>query len=294
MFQIYVEKPLQIVITGATGFVAKNLRKYLSESNVHLISISRKNFKTFKNETKIITKTYSEKSLFSKIVNSDALVHLVGVGKQSTTVSFDSINVNLTQNMVNLTKKAKIKKLVFLSGLGASPNSSTEYFISKLNAENHIRNSPINFTIFRPSYIVGKDDLFTKYLKKCIKNKTVQIPGSGKYQIQPIYVDDVTRLILSSIKEEKFSNKIIDLVGPDIITFEKYVKLFLKHSKTKISYIDLEKSYNLAIRNSKFDYSVDDLNILVGNFIGNHKKLSKLSDEKFQSVVQLLKTGALL
>lgn len=289
-----MEKPLQIVITGATGFVAKNLRKYLSESNVHLISISRKNFKTFKNESKIITKTYSEKSLLPKIINSDALVHLVGIGKQSLTVSFDSINVNLTQNIVNLTKKAKIRKLVFLSGLGVSPNSSTEYFISKLNAENYIRNSLINFTIFRPSYIVGKDDLFTKYLKKCIKTKMIQIPGSGKYQIQPVYINDVTKLILSSIKEEKFSNKIIDLVGPDIITFEKYVKLFLQHSKTKISHIDLEKSYNLAIKNSNFDYSVDDLNILVGNFIGNHNKLSKLSNEKFQSVIQLLKTGALL
>ncbi|WP_299291296.1 NAD-dependent epimerase/dehydratase family protein [Nitrosopumilus sp.] len=289
-----MEKPLQIVITGATGFVAKNLRKYLSESNVHLISISRKNFKAFKNETKIISKTYSEKSLLPKIINSDALVHLVGIGKQSSTESFDSINVNLTQNMVNLTIKAKIKKLVFLSGLGVSPYSSTEYFISKLNAENHIRNSPINFTIFRPSYIVGKDDLFTKYLKKCIKDKMIQIPGSGKYQIQPVYINDVTKLIFTSIKEEKFRKKIIDLVGPDIITFEKYVKLFLKHSKTKISYIDLEKSYNLAIRNSKFDYSVDDLNILVGNFVGNHKKLSKLSNGKFQSVIQLLKTGALL
>ena len=66
LFQIDMEKPLQIVITGATGFVAKNLRKYLSESNVNLISISRKNFKNFKNETKIISKTYSEKSLLPK------------------------------------------------------------------------------------------------------------------------------------------------------------------------------------------------------------------------------------
>ncbi len=290
-----MEKPLQIVITGATGFVAKNLRKYLSESNnTSLISISRRNFSTFRDETKIISKTYSEKSLLSRIANSDALVHLAGIGKQSSTNSFDSINVNLTQHVVNLAKKARIKKLVFLSGLGVSPNSSTGYFISKLRAENHIRDSRVNFTIFRPSYIVGKDDHFTKYLKKCVKNKSVQIPGSGKYQIQPVYINDVTRLILNSIKEEKFSNKIIDLVGPDVITFEKYVRLFLNGSKTKISCIDLEKAYNLAIRSSKSDYGVDDLNILVGNFVGSHKKLRKLSDEKFQSVVSLLKTGALL
>ena len=289
-----MEKPLQIVITGATGFVAKNLRKYLSASNVHLISVSRKNFKAFKNETKITTKTYSEKSLLPKIVNSDALVHLVGIGKQSSAISFDSINVDLTQHLVNLSQKAKIKKLVFMSGLGVSPNSSTQYFISKFKAESHIRNSRINFTIFRPSYIVGKDDLFTKYLKKCIKNKMVQIPGSGKYKIQPVYIDDVTKLILACVREERFDNKIIDLVGPEIITFERYVRLFLNHSKTKISYIDLEKAYRLAITNSKFDYSVDDLNILVGNFTGDHKKLSRLSKEKFQSIIQLLKAGSLL
>ena len=49
-------KDNQIVITGASGFVAKNLRKYLSEKNIKLISISRKDFKPFKNEIKIISK----------------------------------------------------------------------------------------------------------------------------------------------------------------------------------------------------------------------------------------------
>ena len=45
-----------ILVTGASGFVARNVRKYLSDNNVKLISLSRKNFKKFKNETKIITK----------------------------------------------------------------------------------------------------------------------------------------------------------------------------------------------------------------------------------------------
>ena len=44
----------KIVITGANGFVAKHLRKYLSEKNIQLISISRNNFKKFKNELKIV------------------------------------------------------------------------------------------------------------------------------------------------------------------------------------------------------------------------------------------------
>ncbi len=286
-------KPLQIVITGANGFVAKNLRKYLSEKNVHLISISRKNFKSFKNETKIISKNYDPRSLLSNIKNSDVLIHLVGIGKQSTKTDYESINVQLTQKIINLSKKAKIQKLVYISGLGVSTKTSIGYFISKFKAEKSIIDSKISYTIFRPSYIIGKDDLFTKYLKKSIKKNKIIIPGSGKYLIQPISIEDVTKLIFQSIIEKSFKNKTLDLVGPEIISFKKYIQLFLQKKKTKLYHVEIEDAYHLAVTNSKFDYGVDDLNILVGNFVGNHKKLKNLSKMNFQSVKELLKTGAL-
>ena len=75
------------------------------------------------------------------------------------------------------------------------------------------------------------------------------------------------------------------------ITFEKYVKLFSKGTKTKIRKIKLEDAYHEAIRNSKSNFGIDDLNILIGNFKGNHKKLSKLSKIKFQSVLELLQSS---
>lgn len=287
-------KDNQIVITGASGFVARNLRKYLSEKNIKLISISRNDFKKFKNEYKVISKNYDEKILLSKIKNSDALIHLVGVGKQSIKTDYDMINVEFTKHIVNLSKKAKIKKFVFTSGLGVSSNTSLGYFISKYKAEKLIINSGLNYTIFRPSYIVGKDDLFTKYLKKQIKKGKIDIPGSGTYSIQPIYINDVVKIILQSVLQTKFRNKIIDLVGPDCITFEQYVKLFSKGTKTSVRKINLEDVYHTAITNSNSDFGVDDLNILIGNFKGNHNKLRKITKIKFQSVVELLKSGRLL
>ena len=224
----------KIVITGANGFVAKHLRKYLSEKNIQLISISRNNFKKFKNELKIVSKNYNEINLLQKIQNSDALIHLIGIGKQSVTVDYNMINVELTKNIINLCKKAKIKKIVYTSGLGVSSNSSTGYFISKYNAEKIIISSGLDYTIFRPSYIVGKDDHFTKYLKKQIKYGEIKIPGSGNYRIQPIYIDDVVEIIFQSIFQSKFTNKIIDLVGPNDLSFKKYVQLFSKRSQTSI------------------------------------------------------------
>ncbi|MHA7646407.1 SDR family oxidoreductase [Nitrosopumilus sp. S4] len=284
----------QVVITGATGFIGKNLRKYLSQNNVRLISISRRDFKPLKNEIKIVSKNFNEKNLISKIQNSDALIHLIGIGKQTVDVDYDSINVELSKKIVNLCKKAKIKKIIYTSGLGVSSNTSLGYFISKYKAERSIINSGLNYTIFRPSYIIGKDDYLTKLLKKQIKNNQLRIPGSGNYLIQPIYIDDVVKVIFESFTRKKFQNKIIDLVGPETIAFEQYVKLFSKKAKIPIQKINLEDSYYDAINNSKSDYGVDDLNILIGNFKGNHQLLKKISQTKFQSILELLESGRLL
>ena len=284
----------KIVVTGASGFIAKNLRKYLSEKNIDLISISRNDFKKFKSESKIISKDYDEKKLLQLIKNSDALIHLVGIGQQSINSDYNMINTEFTQHIVNLSKKANIQQIVYLSGLGVSTKTTLGYFISKYNAENFIINSGLDYTIFRPSYIVGTDDMFTKYLKRQIKNGEINIPGSGTYSIQPIHISDVVKIIFESTLQPKFKNKIIDLVGPDFITFEKYVKLFSKGTKTSIKKIKLEDAYYDAITNSKSDFGVDDLNILIGNFKGNHEKLKKITNMEFESVIGLLQSGRLL
>ncbi len=283
----------KIVVTGASGFIAKNLRRYLSEKNVDLISISRNDFKNFKSESKIISKNYDEEKLLQIIKNSDALIHLVGIGQQSADSDYGTINAEFTRHVVNLSKKANIKKIVYLSGLGVSAKTTLGYFISKYNAENFIINSGLDYTIFRPSYIVGYDDMFTKYLKRQIKHGEINIPGSGTYSIQPIHVSDVAKIIFESTLQSKFKNKIIDLVGPDFVTFEKYVKLFSKGTKASIKKIKLEDAYHDAITNPKSDFGVDDLNILIGNFKGNHEKLKKITGMKFESVVELLQSGRL-
>lgn len=285
---------MQVVVTGASGFIAKNLRKYLSDNNMKLISISRHDFNKVKNETKFITKNYDEKVIFSKLKNSDALIHLVGIGKQTIDNDYNQIHIELTKKIVNLCKKSKIKKIIYLSGLGVSKNTSLGYFISKYKAEKLIIDSKLDYTIFRPSYIVGKDDYLTKYLKKQIKIGQIQIPGSGNYSIQPIYIDDVVKIIFNSLTQNNFSKIILDLVGSESITFQKYVKEFSRGTNTKIKKINLETVYREAISNPDYEFGVDDLNLLIGGFNGDYKKLKNISKIEFSSILKLLKTGSLL
>ena len=221
------------------------------------------------------------------------MIHLVGIGKQSIKNDFNQINVEFTKKIINLCLQSKIKKIIFTSGLGVTKTTSIGYFISKYHAENQIIKSGLSYTIFRPSYIIGKDDLFTKYLKKQIRKKEIQIPGSGKYSIQPIYINDVCKIIFEAVTNKQFNKKILDLVGPELISYLEYVKLFSNKTHTKITKIKLEQAYHKAITNPSSQFGVDDLNLLIGDFRGDHKKLQKISNTSFESVKKLLKSRSL-
>ena len=276
-----------ITITGANGFVAKNLRNFLSKNHIKVIAIARKTFQKHHTETMVYSKTLLEKGLQNKLRNCDALVHLIGIGKQSSKYNFED-NVDLTKNMIKTCKKSGIKKIVYISGLGVTKNSRSDYFISKYKAEQEIINSGLDYTIFRPSYIIGKKDYLSKFILKQIKKGIVIIPGSGKYHLQPIFVEDVAKIILESISEKKFSNKILDLVGPEIIKFEDFVKYFVKNKKTKIQKINLESIYHDALHNPKSIYDLDSLNLLIGDYTGNLKQLQKTSNVKLRTIKDIL------
>ena len=276
-----------ITITGANGFVAKNLRNFLSKNHIKVIAIARKTFQKHHTETAVYSKTLLEKGLQNKLRNCDALVHLIGIGKQSSKYNFED-NIDLTKNMIKTCKKSGIKKIVYISGLGVTKNSRSDYFISKYKAEQEIINSGLDYTIFRPSYIIGKKDYLSKFILKQIKKGIVIIPGSGKYHLQPIFVEDVAKIILESIYEKKFSNKILDLVGPEIIKFEDFVRYFVKNKKTRIQKINLESIYHDALHNPKSIYDLDSLNLLIGDYTGNLKQLQKTSNVKLRLIKDIL------
>ena len=276
-----------ITITGANGFVAKNLRKFLSKNHIKVIAIARKTFQKHHTETVVYSKTLLEKGLQNKLRNCDALVHLVGIGKQSFKYNFED-NIDLTKNMIKTCKKSGIKKIIYISGLGVTKNSTSDYFISKYKAEQEIINSGLDYTIFRPSYIIGKKDYLSKFILKQIKKGIVIIPGSGKYHLQPIFVEDVAKIIVESIYEKKFSNKILDLVGPEIIKFEDFVRYFVKNKKTRIQKINLESIHHDALHNPKSVYDLDSLNLLIGDYTGNLKQLQKTSNVKLRTIKDIL------
>ena len=258
-----------VAISGTTGFVGKNLLKFLIQKKLKCIPVLRKDFQEGKPR------------LLSKC---SCFIHLVGTGNETKDESFEQVNVELTRKAIEICKKSRIKKIIYFSGLGVSSKSISNYFISKFKAERLIIKSGLDYTIFRPSYIIGKDDYLTKNLQKQIKKKKIIIPGTGSYIIQPISIKDVCNVMYFTINSTNFSKKIIDLVGPEKITFRQFIKNSTRNSKTEIEKIPLKKSLDSVLYDKKFPYGIEDLNILFGNFEGNHDKLKKISKIEFTKI----------
>jgi NADH dehydrogenase len=284
---------LKVAMTGANGFVGKNVGKALEKKGISVVKIVRKGKGSLNFDDVITSEDLSENYLTSKLHGCSALLHFIGKGKQTVDSDYQKVNVGITKNVIKLCKKAKIKKIIYISGLGVSKDTTFGYFISKFQAEQEIINSGLDYTIFRASYIISKDDSLSNFLFKQMKKGKMMVPGSGRYRLQPIFVGDVTEVVFQSITQKKFSNKIIDLVGPKMITFNDYIRDFLQGKKIPIKHINLENAYHAALNNPKTDFGIDDLNILIGDYVGNHKKLKNISGIEFKTHKAVLETGRL-
>jgi hypothetical protein len=73
-------------------------------------------------------------------------------------------------------------------------------------------------------------------------------------------------------------------VGPEKISFIQFAKNSALRFNSKIEKISIKKSFDRALTEKKFPYRIEDLNILLGDFHGNYKKLKIISKIEFSRI----------
>lgn len=280
----------RVTITGAGGFVGRNLRRRLARGDFDVVSISRTKIRPIGGE-RVIAGGYESCGVMRAVAGSDVLIHLVGAGVPSTDARYGEANAGMVRRAIALCRSAGIGRIVYLSGLGASPRS-TEYFASKHAAEGLIRESGLDHVIFRPSYVVGGGDRLSRYLRGCVRRGTVPVPGSGRYRIQPIHIGDAVEVLARSAAGAGLANRTLDMVGPEPVEFGRYVRLFCRGTGARVVRTSLEEAYRRAVRGARGGMTADDLDILVGDFVGNHRALERASGIRLRPLAGILEACA--
>jgi uncharacterized protein YbjT (DUF2867 family) len=143
------------------------------------------------------------------------------------------------QHIVDASKKAGIKQIIYISALGVARGDNIPKFhhahLAKQNAEKILAKSGISYTVLRPSgYFFDFRDL----LAAAIAGR-YHVVDEGTAKVQPLHQDDVAAILVVSINNTKVMNKIVPLGGPEIFTYNDLGALFGEVLKKEIAIIRL-------------------------------------------------------
>jgi nucleoside-diphosphate-sugar epimerase len=215
-----------VLITGATGFIGKNLIPALIKfQKIKIFVRETSDIELFKKNTKIEI-TYGElekdEGIEQALNGVDIVVHCAvrTIGKNF--IEYYRTNTAGTANLIRAMNKKKIKKILYLSSHAVcgsccekkpikeidQPNPVSFYGMTKKLAEDIIINSGINYIILRPVSVYGPYDMeILKYIE--LLNRGISpIIGFGKKYINLIFITDLVKLIITLIRANKFSNQI--------------------------------------------------------------------------------------
>ncbi|HXI10912.1 MAG TPA: complex I NDUFA9 subunit family protein [Thermodesulfobacteriota bacterium] len=218
-----------ILLTGGTGFVGGHLADELLKDSVRIRCLVRDPEKAGRLAAAGCEIVRGDVLDPSSILNAitpeiDAVVHLVGILAESKGSTFKSIHATGTRNVVASCIVKGVKKYLHMSALGTRSGARSEYHKTKWEAEEIVRASGLDYSIFRPAVIFGPGDAFTNVFAKIMKvSPVVFIPGDGKSMMQPVFVKDVARAFASALKGPAACGRVYELAGPDTYTFDSII-----------------------------------------------------------------------
>lgn len=241
---------MKILITGATGFIGKNLALYLASQNhiIHALYRSEKKVEDLKHENIKLFKgdILDNKSIDIAMKDCEQVYHIAAftdVWTKNKSQIYD-LNVKATENILKLAQKHNIKKIVFTSTasvFGFSQNNELinetsqrpskffiEYERTKNIAEQKIKEyvkSGLNIVIVNPTRVFGPGELsksnsVTIIMKRFFEQRWRVIPGNGNRIGNYAFIDDVVKGHVLAMKYGKAGENY--LLGGDNISFKDF------------------------------------------------------------------------
>ena len=217
---------MTVLVTGGTGFVGPKVVHALRAEERPVRVLARKpdthgQLRAWGCELVQGDMTDAD-SLRRAIEGCEAIVHLVGLPPFADPKATRRVMEQGTRDLVAAAKEAGVGRFALMSALGTSERTKdlAAYFHAKWDEEQAVKESGLEHTIFRPSFIFGRDGGMLPGLIRLVRWSPVT-PVVGTKKMQPIWVDDVAAYFAKSLSTPGAVNKTFELGGPDVVTFSE-------------------------------------------------------------------------
>ena len=235
---------MRVALFGGTGFVGSYIIDQLVESG-HLPRILVRS----NSHNKIISPDRCEivegniantDDIMNALEKADAVIYTIGIIREFPRqgITYEKLHFEGAVKCMDAAAEKGIKRFILMSANGVCPDG-TGYQKTKWMSEQYLKNTSLNWTIFRPSLIFGDPrghdrPEFCTQLKKDLINLPIPAPlfheglipfNAGSFSMSPIHIKDVANIFVSSIEKENHYGKTIELGGEKEITWKEIIQI---------------------------------------------------------------------
>lgn len=222
-----------VAITGGTGFLGGHLARTLTAQG-HFATLIARGISKKDDEIRKWPNTNfqplaltDDAKLIQAFNGADAVAHLAGINREREPGDFHRVHVESTMHVVNAARKAQVKKFVYVSFIKARKDMTSQYLRSKWEGEQVVRSSGLNYTILRPGMVYGPGDQMISSIARAIGILPLigfwSSAGILEKPINPISVEDMSRILIAACTEHQLSNQTVAVIGPEKINLSAAV-----------------------------------------------------------------------
>lgn len=228
---------MHVCIIGGSGFVGHAIAHAVRQHG-HCVTIACRHPEKARdmqiNGSRLVkTDVVSGRGLDEAVDGACCVINLVGLLFEKGRYTFEAVHIHGTEQILAACKRAGVRQYLHMSALGADSGSASIYARTKATAEVRVRQSHMEWAIFRPSIIYGAGDAFFNRFEQLTRSMPFLPVIEGNTRFQPVWVEDVARAFMVSIGNRHTQGKTYALGGPVAYSFRDLLEIMLRQLNRK-------------------------------------------------------------
>lgn len=231
---------MKTAVIGGTGFVGSYLIDALLDAGhePHVLVRSGSEGKLHRaNECELTTGDLdSAAAIDAVLAGCDAVIYNVGILREFPRegITFEALQYRGAETVAEAAKRAGIRRFLLMSANGID-SAETRYQTTKLRAEAMIRESGLDYTIFRPSVIFGDPrgtmEFATQLYQEMVRMPLPAVgfhtglsPAGGEVLMSPVHVRDVADAFVNALADDSTIGECYVLGGPEVLSWPEMLR----------------------------------------------------------------------
>lgn len=235
-----------IAVDGASGYVGSHLIHELGQRGAKIRAVLRPEARD--SDCSFLERCGAEIFKTELDANSDKLsaaltgasvaVHLIGSIAPRRGVSLQDLHAGQTKQLVDACRKSGTG-IIMVTALGTAADAESLYHRTKWQAEEILRKSGLPYLILQPSLIIGRQvgsrdsKLMTRYIRLIREKSRVPLIGGGKNLVQPVFIGDLTKLMVKAIFDHGLNGETMEIGGGQVLSMKELVEMLMDVLETR-------------------------------------------------------------